>query len=196
MFPRSALVSLLLALGGPLVAHPHVWADVKAEVSVAAGYVEGVWTDWTFDEVFSQLILMDHDLNGNGKVEEKELPALKKGYFDNLKGYRYFTHLRLGAKKLDIPAPTRFTATVSSQGRVTFRFFVPLGLRLDAKTPLAMAFYDDTFFTDMVFSKSGPVTLKVTDGGKGSVALRADPTQSYYSGQVVPTFAFITWSPS
>lgn len=194
MILRPALAALFVALSSPLMAHPHVWADVKAEVSVAAGYVEGVWTDWTFDEVFSQLMVMDHDINGNGKFDDKEMPALKKGYFDNLKGYRYFTHLRLGTRKLEVPSPTKFAASVAD-GRVTFRFFVPLGLRLDAKTPLAVAFYDDTFFTDMVFSKSGPVTLKVTDG-KGSVALKADQSQAYYSGQVVPTFAFITWSPS
>nr|P22041.1 RecName: Full=Uncharacterized 15.5 kDa protein in trpE 3'region; AltName: Full=ORF 1 [Spirochaeta aurantia]AAA26590.1 unknown [Spirochaeta aurantia] len=140
-------------------------------------------------------MVMDHDINGNGKFDDKELPGLKKGYFDNLKSYQYFTHLRLGTKKLEVPSPTKFVASIAD-GRVTFRFFVPLGLRLDAKTPLAVAFYDDTFFTDMVFNKSGPVALKVTDGGKGSVALRASPSLSYYSGQVVPTYAFITWSPS
>lgn len=180
----------------PAWAHPHVWADVRAEVLVSAGYVEGVWTVWTFDEVFSQLILADHDANFDGKIDGQESLTIKKGYFDNLKTYRFYTHLGLGTKKLDVPVPQRFQAGLTGDGRVTYRFFLPLGLRLDAKTTLAVSFYDESFFTDMVFQKNNPLDLKVTDGGKGSVTLRKDPSKTYYGGQMVPTFAFIQWSPS
>lgn len=192
---RVAICFLLVALLAPSVAaHPHVWADVKAEIAVAGGYVEGVWSVWTFDEVFSQLILADHD-DGDGRLSARESATVKKGYFDNLKVYDYFTHLGLGTKKLPVPAPEKFEASVSTAGRVSYRFFLPLGLRLDAKTALAVSFYDETFFTDMVFVKSNPLSLKVTDGGSAAVAWKKDASKTYYGGQVTPLFAYIQWSP-
>lgn len=197
MVLRSFVCGLLFSLVAvPAVAHPHVWADVKAEVAVEAGYVEGVWTVWTFDEVFSQLIMADHDADLDGKIGAPESVTIKKGYFDNLRSYQYFTHLGLGAKKLEVPVPQKFQASLTGDGRITYRFFLPLGLRLDAKTSLSVSFYDESFFTDMVFEKTNPVVLRVTDGGKATVTLKKDPSQVYYGGQVVPVYAVILWSPS
>jgi len=190
------LTALLLVALAPLSAHPHVWVDVKAEVTVAGGYIEGVWTVWTFDDMFSQLILADNDPGGSGKIDTQANNAIKKGYFDNLRAYGYFSHFSLGTRNLEIPAPQKFQASVTPQGRVTYRFFLPLGVRLDAKTPFAVSFYDDSFFTDMVFESKSPVRLTVTDGGKASVILRPDKSKTFYGGQVTPTYAFITWSPS
>lgn len=188
-----ALLLFVLAVQ-PLAAHPHVWADVRAEVTVAGGFVEGIWSVWTFDEIFSQLILADHD-DGDGQLSPQESTSVRKGYFDNLKTYQFFTHLGLGPQKLPVPLPQKFQASVTD-GRITYRFFLPLGLRLDAKTSLAVSFFDDSFFTDMVFEKKNPVILKVTDGGKASFSLKTEPSQVYYGGQVVPTYAVIRWSPS
>jgi ABC-type uncharacterized transport system substrate-binding protein len=197
MVHRPFFLGLLLVLGlSPAWAHPHVWIDVRAEVAVAGGYVEGVWTIWTFDDVFSQLILADHDPAGTGKIDAEANSAIKKGYFDNLRTYGFFSHFALGPKTLAVPSPQKFQASVNPQGRVVYRFFLPLGLRLDAKTPLAVSFYDETFFTDMVFEKNSPVLLTVSDGGKASVALKPDKAKTFYGGQVTPTYAFISWSPS
>jgi len=196
IFRALALGALvLLGGGGGLWAHPHVWVEAQAEVTVSAGFVEGVWAVWTFDDVFSQLILADNDANGDGKIDAKENLTLKKGYFDNLKGYAFFSHLGLGAKTLPIPTPQNFTASVTADGKVSYRFFLPLGVRLDPKAPLSVSFYDETFFTDMIFVKKNPVVLKVTDGGQATAALRADKSKTFYGGQVTPTFAVITWSP-
>jgi len=186
--------SLVLAL--PLAAHPHVWIEARAEVSVAAGYVEGLWAEWTFDDVFGQLVLADHDLDFDGKLEANEIPGLKKGYFDNLKDYDYFSHLMLGGKDLKVPVPQKFTASVNAQGRLVYRFFLPLGVRVDPKTPLGFAFYDASFYADLIFTKDNPVRLTATDGGKASFVLRPEKAKTYYGGQVTPTFAVLTWSPS
>jgi ABC-type uncharacterized transport system substrate-binding protein len=61
---------------------------------------------------------------------------------------------------------------------------------------LSVSFYDDSFFTDMVFEKSNPVALRVTDGGKASSSLQPNKSKTYYGGQVTPVYAVITWSPS
>jgi ABC-type uncharacterized transport system substrate-binding protein len=179
----------------PLSAHPHVWVEAKAEVTIAAGYVEGVWATWSFDDVFSQLILADFPADASGKFDAKTNAGIKKGYFDNLKTYQYFSHFVLGKKDLDVPQPQKFQASTTPDGKVIYRFFVPLAVRLDAQTPLCVSFYDDTFFTDMIFDKKNPVTLTVTDGGNASFAFKPDKSKTFYGGQITPTFAAITWSP-
>lgn len=193
--PGLVVPLLLLLLPVSAWAHPHVWVDVRAEVTVAGGYVEGVWAQWTFDDVFSSLILADHDADGNGKFSAQENLAVKKGYFDNLKNYQYFSHLAFGGKDLPVPEPQKFQASVAPGGRVCYRFFLPLGLRLDAKSALAVSFYDDSFFTDMVFEKKSPLVLTVTDGGKAVAALKPDKTKTFYGGQITPVYYFISWSP-
>ncbi len=182
-----------LASGAVLAAHPHVWADVQAEMTIQGGFVEGVWAVWTFDEVFSQLILEDNDPQGKGRIDDAVNASIRKTYFENLKAYDYYSHFQLGTKRLAVPEPTNFRAAMTPGGRIQYRFFFPLAVRLDARTPLAVAFYDETFFTDMVFEKTQPVRLKVSQGGKANLKIRPDKSKSYYGGMVTPTFAFINW---
>jgi len=194
-FRLFGFLGFLVLVSQPLSAHPHVWIEVHAEVPLAAGYVDGVWANWTFDDAFSQLILADFPADAQGRYDPKANAAVKKGYFDNLKSYQYFSHFVLGKKDLEVAQPQKFQASVSPEGKVIFRFFIPLGVRLDAKTPLAVSFYDDTFFTDMIFEKKTPLNLAVTDGGKASFSFKSDKSKTYYGGQITPVFASITWSP-
>ena len=196
MLLRFAGLVFALCFSSPsLWAHPHVWVDVKAEVTIAAGFVEGVWTDWTFDDQFSQLIIQDNDPKNTGKVDAKMNLSIKKSYFDNLKEYAFFSHFLLGKRDLEVPLPQKFQASISPEGRVSYRFFLPLGVRLDAKTPLAVSFYDDSYFTDMEFIKKSPLMVTVTDGGKASVAFHPEKSKTFYGGQVTPIYAYISWSP-
>ena len=190
----SAFLTFFLSTS--LWAHPHVWVDVKAQITIDAGFVEGVWTDWTFDDQFSQLILADNDPGGTGKVDAKMNESIRKSYFDNLKQYSFFSHIILGKRDLEIPAPQKFQASIDAQGKVTYRFFLPLGIRLDTKTLFAVSFYDDSFFTDMDFRKNSPLTLKVADGGRASAQFRPDKSKTFYGGQVTPIYAYISWNPS
>lgn len=189
----TALTVGLGALAAPLWSHPHVWADVKTEVTISAGFVEGVWTVWTFDDAFSQLILDDNNALTLTAIDPKTSAAIKKSYFDNLRAYDYYGHFHLGTKPLGVPTPTKFLARLTPSGRVQYRIFFPLGVRLDSKTSLAVAFYDESFFTDMVLEKENPIRLEVTDGGKASFSVRPDKSKAFYGGLVVPVYAFFTW---
>jgi ABC-type uncharacterized transport system substrate-binding protein len=191
---KFAAGMVLLCLAAPLSAHPHVWVDVQAEVVLAAGVVDGVWTEWTFDDMFSQLILTDNDPRGTGKIDDKINAAIKKTYFDNLKNYDYFSHLVVGKRTLNVPVPQKFQASVTPEGRVKYRFYLPLGVSIGQST-FSVSFYDDSYFTDMVFVKSNPVTV-TANAGQASVALKPDKSKTYYGGAVTPVYAIISWSPS
>jgi len=191
---KSVLWAALALLAAPLSAHPHVWVDVQAEVVLADGTVDGVWTEWTFDDMFSQLILTDNDPKGTGKVDAKMNASIKRTYFDNLRNFDYFSHFIVGTKELKVPTPQKFQATITPKGLVKYRFYLPLAAPL-GKSTFSVSFYDDSYFTDMKFQKTNPVVLTVT-GGTASVALKLDKSRTYYGGSVTPTFAVVTWTPS
>ena len=197
MFHAGRILPLVLVVLPSLAfAHPHVWVNTKVEVVLVAGYLEKLQVEWSFDELFTQMVLMDNDANGDGQLNAAESAQVKKTYFDNLKGYNYFAHLRLGKTELTIPAVTEFKATINAAGRAVYRFSLAVGQRLDAKTAFAFGFYDETFYTDMVFDKRDPVVLTVTEGGKASVVVKPNPAKAFYGGQVVPVEAKVSWRPS
>jgi len=179
----------------PAAAHPHVWIDVKAEITISNGILEGVWATWTFDDMFSSLIMQDNDPSGAGKITASINASIQRSYFDYLRNYDYFSHFQVNSKTIPTPAPKKFRATISSGGRVTYHFFLPVKVRLDAKTIFHVSFYDDTFFTAMSFIKKQPIVITVTDGGSASYTFAPDKSKTYYGGSVTPIFALIRWSP-
>jgi ABC-type uncharacterized transport system substrate-binding protein len=163
------------------------------EVIVDGGSATGLRVVWFLDEEFSQLILSDCDTSGKGTIEPADVPRVKAAYFDNLRLFDYFCHIYQGKDALPTPVPQEFQADLQASGKMRYRFFLPLNLKLKEKDPLSLSFYDDSFYVDVEFVKKDPVILTINNGGKASVTLRPDKTKSYYGGGVTPTFATITW---
>ncbi len=191
---RHLLAILCTLAAAPLAGHPHVWIDVRAEVVLGKSVVDGVWTEWTFDDLFSQMILTDNDPKGTGRVDAKMSASIKKGYFDNLKNFDYFSHFYVGAKPLKVPEPQKFEASITPEGKVRYRFYLPLGAALGSST-FSVSFYDDSYFTDMVFQKADPVVLTGASDHI-SMTLKPDRSRSYYGGAVTPVYAVISRTPS
>lgn len=192
---RWPLPFVLLLLAVPAWAHPHVWVDVRCAVVIDAGTVKGLQVTWALDSEFSQLIMADNDPAGTGKIKPSAIPGVKKGYFDNLKLYDYFTHVYEGKKAVAIPTAQKFNAVMLPSGKVQYEFFLPLNVKLEAKTPFSLSFYDDSFYVDVEFEKKTPVTFTVTGAGQAVVAFKPDKSKSYYGGGVTPTYAIVTWNP-
>jgi len=185
------LAGFLIGLSGvPLSAHPHVWIDVKAEVVVEAGQIRGVWADWTFDDLFSQTVLVDVDPDNTGKITDAMNEAIKTDYFENLGSYDYFCHFVAGKRDLKVPEPRRFQASITPEGRLRYRFYFPLSLALGAAPTFSLSFYDSTYYTDLAFVKTDPV--RVT-GGNATFVFKSDRSKAYYDGLVTPVYAVITW---
>ncbi|MGA2479949.1 MAG: DUF1007 family protein [Spirochaetia bacterium] len=51
------------------------------------GMLQGVSFTWTFDEMFSNMILSDYDPKYTGQFDAAQAKALKQGAFDNLENY-------------------------------------------------------------------------------------------------------------
>ena len=98
-FPSAVLFLVLGAL--PVSAHPHVFINDKVTVTFDAGTLQGIGFTWTFDDMFSNMILSDYDPNHTGHFSAAQAKALKEGAFDNLENYHYFVALAIGNKPVE-----------------------------------------------------------------------------------------------
>ena len=91
---------LLLCLPYLSFAHPHMFVDVDMTLTMKENQVQKAAISWTFDDMNSQILLMDYDKNRDGKFDEKEALFFKGEVFDKLGDYEYYTHIMIDGKKV------------------------------------------------------------------------------------------------
>ena len=175
----------------PLFAHPHVWADIRVELTVDSGHVDGFWVDILFDDIYSHMVLMDI-APGTTSLDDKARSAIGQGYFRDLRFFDYFGHLTLGDKPIKVPSPEKFSASVDAQHRLAYLFYLPLRLDLSPAQTLKVSFYDDSYYFDLEWANSIPLLFHATGKGKGTAKLLPFPDKAFYGG-VIPSFAVFSW---
>lgn len=95
---------ILLLLIIPLfsLAHPHVFIDTKLTLTTRHNRIDTLKITWQFDDMNSQIIMMDYDSNRDKKFSKKERQRFKKTYFDKLSAKNYFTHIKVDGKEMKI----------------------------------------------------------------------------------------------
>lgn len=192
---RSIVLSGLFALtvSGVVSAHPHVWVDVASRVVVQSGVLEGLEVEMTLDDVYSSLVLED-SAPGVRTLDAKAIETIRKTYFKDLAYFDYLTQLSLGNKKVKVPEPQQFSAVLGSDGRVTYRFFLPLKLSLTPNVVFSAAFYDESYYIDVGFVPKTPVTLKAS--GSGTATWNLKKASGANDQNWVPPAAFeVRWKP-
>ena len=170
----------------PARAHPHVYIDARAVLHMKAGKVVAITQQWTFDAIFSGVVIKTFDKNEDKSFTGAELSALRAGAFNNLKNFNYFTVVRLGKKELKIEKVTRFAATVKDQ-RLTYSFTLQLPRPLNPKDrKLAFLFLDRTYYVAVELAKKRPVALTGAAPKGCKPVVREDTDNPIYYGSVVP----------
>ena len=188
-----ALVALLaaVALSGQSRAHPHVFIDAVTEVVFDKGKIVGLRQRWTFDDVFSLLMIEDFDTDKNRKFDKSEIEALRKDAFAAVREFGYFTHTRLDGKKMAADRVSEFTASMA-KGRITYSFFVPFAAPVDPKTTkVDLGTYDDTFYVSVTYDALDPIRLVGAGSGGCHFKMYEDAENPIYFGMVVPRRAKI-----
>ena len=103
---RAGLAGLILGAGVAFqaAAHPHVFVDTRLDVVFdTAGRAEGVRISWTYDDLFSLVIIMDHEMDADfdGVLTAQELETLR-GFDMNWIAIRIFEKLGW-AKRIKLP---------------------------------------------------------------------------------------------
>ena len=167
-------------------AHPHVFISNHVSVDFEGTVLERVSVEWTFDELFSQMVIADYDKGSKGSFTEAEAMALKKGAFDNLRNYHYFLAFFLNGKALTLPPIRDFKPTIKD-GRLIYSFSLPLELPIAAKsTELRITVYDDTYYVAFDKTNQSDVEVRTADAVAAEVSMEKTMVKPEWPGQFMP----------
>ena len=144
-----------------LLAHPHTFLDVYTDVKSKNNQVESITFKWVFDDMTSQLLVMEFDQNMDGKLDENEVEYIKTNYFDSLKQYNFYTNLKV-LNKSQFTMPKNFTSYIEDM-KVVYQFQIDINKN---KKNIEVEIYDEERFTALVLKKefvTSKIKYKVSD---------------------------------
>ncbi len=131
-----------------LYAHPHTFIDVDVNI-LGEKSVDKLTIKWIFDEMTSQSLITDFDVNNNGLFEKNECEDFKKTVFNDLQKFSYFTNLKVAGKKIKI-TPTELTL---SRKKNHFVAQFTLNLKLFAGQKKSIGFWDESYLCALSLEK-------------------------------------------
>ncbi len=94
------LIILLLPILS--LAHPHIFIDTKLDFVTKNNKVDKLHVSWIFDDMNSQILMMDFDTNRDKKLDKKETQKFLKTYFNELSKNRPFMNVKVDGKKISL----------------------------------------------------------------------------------------------
>jgi ABC-type uncharacterized transport system substrate-binding protein len=190
---RARFFALCLGTAGalgvavPAAAHPHVWIDVAARLTLAETGIERVTVEWTLDPMLSAVLIHDFDADRSGRLDAAEQASMAVNAFADIRAYGYFAHLRADGELVGFAGHEDFAARIED-GQVVYRFTLTPAAPVDpAAQPVALAFYDEEFYIEMMYDERS----FALDGDAAGCTLSLGPDRDnpIYFGLVVPTKA-------
>jgi ABC-type uncharacterized transport system substrate-binding protein len=147
----------------------------------------GITVHWTFDDMFTEMILLDYDRNKNRRLEPAEIKDIEKNAFSNLRHYNYFTWVMIDGREREVTAVRDFTCRLDENKKLVYSFFVPLDLvaRPTVREVRASSF-DVEYFSDIVLAKNNTARVLKGESVAASVRQRKHPTKKIFGGTIVP----------
>jgi ABC-type uncharacterized transport system substrate-binding protein len=124
------LISLLSFICS-LFAHPHVFVDVYPQIMP-----DSLKVRWIFDEMSSNMLIMDYDFDHDGAFSSSESEALENDTFAPLEEFGYYTYFFKGEQQLPLSKARNFIASIEGS-QLVFSFI--LSRATEAET---IRFYD------------------------------------------------------
>ncbi len=152
------LLILLTIPNKSLIAHPHMWIDLKSNIIINENNLFSfVQQEWLFGD-FSSAIIID-DINKNSKGFEFGLKEEISKIFNHLYEYNYFTSIKIENKEVKIGKVKNFTAAIHGT-RIWVKFSVPLLNPIDIyKKNLIISIYDPTYYIEMLHLEGEKISI-------------------------------------
>jgi ABC-type uncharacterized transport system substrate-binding protein len=175
-----------LAAAIPAFAHPHVFVSDRMTVQFDAGVLQGITFTWTFDDMFSSMILSDYDPKHTGQFNAAQVKAVREGAFDNLENYHYFIALAVGKKQLSRFAIQRFTPSVADR-KLVYTFFVPLKVPVQPEgQSVRVTVYDDSYYVAFDLLHVEDVTVQAGQDVTCALSIEKTKVKPLWPGQYMP----------
>jgi ABC-type uncharacterized transport system substrate-binding protein len=181
------IVMLLAAVVHSAFAHPHVFIHNVMTVVFDGGTLKGIGFTWTFDDMFSNMILTDYDPKRTGQFDAARAKALKEGAFDNLENYHYFIALAVGKKRVEKLRIEKFTPSVAEKTRLVYSFFIPLNVTVQpTEQSVLLTVYDDTYFVAFDILHLEDVTVQAGQDVTCNLSIEKTKVKPLWPGQYMP----------
>lgn len=165
--------------------HPHVFLYNTVGVIFDEKGLAGFSVRWLFDEMFSSMIILDFDKNGNNLLEPPEIEGIRKNAFSNLRNFNYFIHVSINGKEFNVQYVTDFSAEVV-EGCLVYQFFVPCHIHAtETFQEICLSVYDHTFYCDVTLAEN-PVTYQKEGSYEITHRIETNHNRAYYYGQICP----------
>jgi ABC-type uncharacterized transport system substrate-binding protein len=126
-------------------AHPHVFVDYGVTVVLAGETVEGIRLTWTFDDLFSGLILQEFDTDRNQVLSPAEIRRIEEKHLTEFQRATYYTTISINGKPAAAPPARDFRASVT-KGIVTYEFVLSIRAPLVTTTALEVLVDDPVYY--------------------------------------------------
>jgi len=187
-----AMLAATLLLPRSVGAHPHVFIYTATDIVFDEKGLAGFRIRWLFDEMFSSMIILDYDQNGDHRFDSEEIEQVRQNAFSHVKNFDYFTHVKIDGRVFKVQYVTDFTARIHND-KMIYEFFVPCHVpATDIDKEVKLAIYDETFYTS-VFLVERPVAFENADAFEVEHHIAKNRDEAYYFGQIFPeeiTFRF------
>ncbi|MDG1167768.1 MAG: DUF1007 family protein [Sulfitobacter sp.] len=143
------LLFVVMCLGGPAKAHPHVFVDARTGFIFGTdGQLEALRISWIYDE-FTTLILFESlnlDQDGDGQFSDADRAAVIDGETNWDREYKGDVYLEVAGQDYPLGRPEAAAVTLeNNQVEVSFDLPLSQSVRIE-DTPAFLRLYDPVFF--------------------------------------------------
>jgi ABC-type uncharacterized transport system substrate-binding protein len=152
---------LALATGAPGAgawAHPHVWVDYAVGLTVRADGTASFEVEWTYDELWSEVLLETADANRDKRFAPDEVAAFTRQHLDPLKRGNYFLEVRVDRRPVRVEALRGVRLTLAGD-RLTVAFEVSLGVLAAPTGTVEMRIDDPVYFVAFALETKRPIRV-------------------------------------
>ncbi len=139
------IVAFYLCCATSVFAHPHIFIDVKVNVTQ-----EKVTILWSFDAMTSAMLIGDYDTNKDKQLDANEIAFIEKNHFLPLAPYSYFMRFFDGKEELEVQKVDSFSASIDKK-RLVYTFSLPSTLLKKYE----LRFFDPEMYVALILKKEG-----------------------------------------
>jgi len=172
-------------------AHPHVFIEQQLGVVFDVKGLSGIKVHWKFDEMYSGMIAGDYDLNRNGKLEAKEVNAIRDKVFSAFAASSYFCFIKIENQPFKVTYINDFKAILDNN-ELIYEFFIPCHVPA-ARTPrkVTIATYDPSYYHAISFAEKDPVFLISANTYAVKTVVREDAEIKFYYNMISPETLYL-----
>lgn len=174
----AAAVALGLSQGAN--AHPHVFVYTGFVPVAEDGRLVAVETSWSFDPLYSEMVMADADTDGDGVLSEAEQAALTAVFFADLPDYDFLTRVGIDGVWHGISEADGFWVN-GRDGILRAGFTLQLDLPVESTVELMS--FDDEYF--IAFQPDEGSVEMAGASADWQCEVRRYDLESWYFGPVV-----------